>query len=48
MVAAALESCGVDTEPVLRSSEHATPVTTMFVGGDGTRSYGSPRASRGG
>lgn len=37
MVAAALDSCCVDTEMVLRSAEHATPVTTMFVSDDGTR-----------
>ena len=37
MVAAALESCGVDTGMILRSAEYATPVTTMFVSGDGTR-----------
>ena len=37
MIAAALESCGVDTEMILRSVEHATPVTTMFVNDDGTR-----------
>ena len=37
MVAAALENCGVDTEMILRSAEHATPVTTMFVSDDGTR-----------
>ena len=37
MVAAALESCGVDTGLILRSAEHATPVTTMFVSSDGTR-----------
>ena len=33
----ALESCGVDTSLVLRSDEHHTPVTTMFVNTDGTR-----------
>ena len=37
MVAAALESCGVDTGMILRSAERATPVTTMFVSDDGTR-----------
>ena len=37
MIAAALESCGVDTEMILRTVEHATPVTTMFVNDDGTR-----------
>ena len=37
MVAAALSGCGVDTGLILRSAEHPTPVTTMFVNGDGTR-----------
>ena len=37
MVAAALRRCGVDTDAVLRSAEHPTPVTTMFVRDDGTR-----------
>lgn len=37
LVAAALENCGVDTSLILRSAEHATPVTTMFVNEDGTR-----------
>ena len=31
MIIGALRRCGVDTARVLRSSEHQTPVTTMFV-----------------
>ena len=37
MVTAALEKSGVDTGLILRSPEHPTPVTTMFVNPDGTR-----------
>ena len=37
MVIRALENCGVDTGLILRSAEHPTPVTTMFVHEDGTR-----------
>ena len=37
MVADALRRCGVDTSLILRSAEHPTPVTTMFVRDDGTR-----------
>lgn len=37
MVLARLRECGVDTSFVLRSEEHPTPVTTMFVRDDGTR-----------
>ena len=37
MIVAALDRCGVDTKPILRSVEHPTPVTTMFVRDDGTR-----------
>ena len=37
MVEAALRRCGVDTGRILRSAEHPTPVTTMFVNADGTR-----------
>ena len=37
LVAGALERCGVDTGLLLRSEAHATPVTTMFVRGDGSR-----------
>ena len=35
MVAQSLTRCGVDVSRVLRSSEHPTPVTTMFVEEDG-------------
>ena len=37
MVAAALAACGADTGLILRSEEHPTPVTTMFVHEDGSR-----------
>ena len=37
LILGALRRCGVDTSPVVRSAEHPTPVTTMFVRGDGTR-----------
>lgn len=37
MVAASLRRNGVCTDLVLRSAEHPTPVTTMFVNEDGTR-----------
>ena len=37
MVLATLTRLGVDTASVIRSSEHPTPVTTMFVNDDGTR-----------
>ena len=37
MLADALLSCGVDTSLIVRSAEHPTPVTTMFVRDDGTR-----------
>ena len=37
LVEAALRREGVDTGLVLRSAEHPTPVTTMFVRPDGTR-----------
>ena len=32
-----LRRCGVDTGAIVRSAEHQTPVTTMFVNADGTR-----------
>ena len=32
-----LQKDGVDTQGVLRSADHPTPVTTMFVNSDGTR-----------
>ena len=37
MVLDALLRCGVDTSLIVRSAEHPTPVTTMFVRDDGTR-----------
>ncbi len=37
MVVNALEQNGVDVQYVIRSREHPTPVTTMFVREDGTR-----------
>jgi len=37
MVASALAACGADTGLILRSDEHPTPVTTIFVSDDGTR-----------
>ncbi len=37
MVESALRRAGVDTSLIVRSGEHATPVTTMFVRDDGTR-----------
>ena len=37
MIVGALRACGVDTGLILRSQEHPTPVTTMFVAADGTR-----------
>ena len=37
LVLHALRRCGVDTSIVVRSPEHPTPVTTMFVNADGTR-----------
>ncbi len=37
MVEAALRRSGVDTGLILRSAGHPTPVTTMFVHGDGSR-----------
>ena len=37
MVVGMLDRSGVDTSHVIRSKEHPTPVTTMFVNDDGTR-----------
>ena len=37
MIEAALKRFGVDTEYILHTSGHPTPVTTMFVNEDGTR-----------
>lgn len=37
LIVHALNSCGVRTDHIVRSAEHPTPVTTMFVADDGTR-----------
>ncbi|MCR4705388.1 MAG: carbohydrate kinase family protein [Lachnospiraceae bacterium] len=37
MTVDAMKRCGVDTGLILRSKEHPTPVTTMFVNDDGSR-----------
>ena len=37
MIEDALIRCGVDTRLILRSEDHPTPVTTMFVNDDGSR-----------
>ncbi len=37
MTVGAMQKCGVDTGLILRSKEHPTPVTTMFVNDDGSR-----------
>ena len=37
MIASALSRHGVDTGCIVRSDDHPTPVTTMFVAEDGTR-----------
>ena len=37
MILSQLQKDGVDTVGVLRSADHPTPVTTMFVNSDGTR-----------
>ena len=37
MIEDALVRCRVDTSRIVRSEEHPTPVTTMFVNDDGTR-----------
>ena len=46
MVASALSASGVDTGLILRSTEHPTPVTTMFVHEDGTRQSITNQAHR--
>lgn len=46
MVMGALARCGVDTGLVIRSKEHQTPVTTMFVNEDGTRKSITNQAHR--
>ncbi len=37
LIVQALKSCGVMTDHIIRSKDHPTPVTTMFVADDGTR-----------
>ena len=44
IVESALRRSGVDTSLILRSPEHPTPVTTMFVNDDGTRKSVTNRA----
>ncbi|MBO4292228.1 MAG: carbohydrate kinase family protein [Lachnospiraceae bacterium] len=46
LVMNALQRSGVDTEHVIRDSEHPTPVTTMFVREDGTRKSITNQAHR--
>ena len=46
MVLGALRSAGVNTQRVLLSSDHATPVTTMFVREDGSRKSITNQAHR--
>lgn len=46
MVLGALKRCGVNTELVIRSKDHPTPVTTMFVNDDGTRKSITNQAHR--
>ena len=44
MIVHALEQNGVDPGSILRSEEHPTPVTTMFIAADGTRKSITNRA----
>ena len=46
MVLGALRGCSVDTESVIHSKENPTPVTTMFVHGDGSRKSITNRSHR--
>ena len=46
MVISALSKMGVDTSMAVRSAEHPTPVTTMFVNADGTRKSVTNEAHR--
>ena len=46
MIIAALKKCGVDISLIIRSSQHPTPVTTMFVREDGTRKSVTNNAHR--
>ena len=44
LVLGALRRCGVDTGLIVRSGERPTPVSTMFVRGDGTQKSVTNRA----
>ena len=46
MIVLELKKNGIDTSAVVRSREHATPVTTMFVREDGTRKSITNQAHR--
>ena len=46
MIESALTSYGVDTSLIVRSADHPTPVTTMFVAQDGTRRSITNKAHR--
>lgn len=46
MVMGALERCGAGTDLIVRSKEHPTPVTTMFVNEDGNRKSITNQAHR--
>ena len=46
LIVTALQRSGVDVSRILRSAEHQTPVTTMFVHEDGTRQSITNRAHR--
>ena len=46
MIIAGLKRCGVDTSLIIRSAQHPTPVTTMFVREDGTRKSVTNNAHR--
>ena len=46
LIASALEKHNVDTGSIIRSDEHPTPVTTMFVADDGSRKSITNKAHR--
>lgn len=46
MIESELSACGVDTGYVVKSSEYPTPVTTLFVAGDGSRKSITNKAHR--
>ena len=46
MIESELMACGVDTGHVVKSSEYPTPVTTLFVAGDGSRKSITNKAHR--